>query len=141
VLDKGALGTKLWDHLAKRKLPRYQWTFLEGRTRLRFLSWSHGITLTNGLCFMGLVMLWLRGHGIEGEVAWQTDWGEEFGGTNLQKLQRTPGEALRASGGEAGADPVGEKGARAAGWNAPTARTTRSSTCRFWARCTQKRGC
>ena len=73
--DKGALGTKLWDHLAKRKLPRYPWTFLEGRTRLRSLAWSHEITLTNGLCFLGLVMRCLRGRGIEEEVAWQTDWG------------------------------------------------------------------
>ncbi len=88
MLDKGALGTKLWDHRAKRKLSRYPWTFLEGRTRLRFLAWSHEITLTNGLCFMALVMLWLRGHGIEGEVAWPTDWGEEFGGSNPQKLHR-----------------------------------------------------
>lgn len=39
VLDQGAPGTKLWNHLAKRKLPRYPWTFLEERTRLR----EHGI--------------------------------------------------------------------------------------------------
>ncbi|HNR23968.1 MAG TPA: hypothetical protein PKG50_00855 [Candidatus Bipolaricaulis anaerobius] len=49
VLDKGELGTKLWDHLTKRKLPRYQWTFLEGRARVRFLAWGHEISLTNGL--------------------------------------------------------------------------------------------
>lgn len=86
VLDKETLGTELWDWLRKRKLPRYQWTFLEGRTRLRFLAWSYRPTLTNGLCFMSLVMLWLRSYGIEGEVAWQTDWGEEFGGSNPTKL-------------------------------------------------------
>ena len=98
VLDKGALGTKLWDHLAKRKVPRRQRTFLEGRTRLRFLSWGHEITLTNGLCFMGLAMLWLRGRGIEGEVAWQTDWGEEFGGSNLE-LTRFRGQVSACTGG------------------------------------------
>jgi len=109
VLDKGALGTKLWDHLAKRKLPRYQWTFLEGRTRLRFLSWSHEITLTNGLCFMGLVMLWLRGHGIEGEVAWQTDWGEEFGGSNPQKLHRLQEKHYAPLGARLARIPLGRK--------------------------------
>jgi transposase len=109
VLDKGALGTKLWDHLAKRKLPRYQWTFLEGRTRLRFLSWSHEITLTNGLCFMALVMLWLRGHGIEGEVAWQTDWGEEFGGSNPQKLHRLQERHYAPLGARLARIPLGRK--------------------------------
>lgn len=109
MLDKGALGTKLWDHLAKRKLPRYQWTFLEGRTRLRFLSWSHEITLTNWLCFMGLVMLWLRGHGIEGEVAWQTDWGEEFGGSNPQKLHRLQEKHYAPLGARLARIPLGRK--------------------------------
>ena len=33
-------------------------------------------------------MLWLRAFGIEGEVALQTDWGEEFGGSNPKKLER-----------------------------------------------------
>jgi len=77
MLDKGALGSKLWDHMRKRRLPRYQWTFCEGKTRLRFLAYSRELSLANGLCFMGLVMLWLRSYGIEGEVAWQTDWGED----------------------------------------------------------------
>jgi len=109
VLDRGALGTKLWDHLAKRKLARYQWTFLEGRTRLRFLSWSHEITLTNGLCFMGLVMLGLRGHGIEGEGAWQTDWGEEFGGSNPQKLPRLQERHSALLGAKLARIPLGRK--------------------------------
>ena len=51
ILDKGTLGTKLWDHIRKKGLPLYQWTFLEGRTRLRFLAWSHELSLTNGMCF------------------------------------------------------------------------------------------
>lgn len=44
VLDKGTPGTKLWDHPAKRRLPRYQWTLLEGRTRL-FLRGAMSTTL------------------------------------------------------------------------------------------------
>ncbi|MCL0078817.1 hypothetical protein M1O56_04030 [Dehalococcoidia bacterium] len=31
---------------------------------------------------MFLVMLWLRKYEIDSEVVWQTDWGEEFGGSN-----------------------------------------------------------
>ena len=68
ILDKGTLGTKLWDHLRKHRLLRYQWTFLEGRTRFRFLAYSHRLSVVNGLCFVVLVMSWLRAWGIDVEV-------------------------------------------------------------------------
>ena len=32
IRDKRALGTALCDHLAKRGLPRYQWTAIDGLT-------------------------------------------------------------------------------------------------------------
>ena len=51
------------------------------------------------MCFLTLAMLWLRAFGIEGEVALQTDWGEEFGGSNpkkLERLQKRYFEPLRA---------------------------------------------
>jgi len=86
ILDKGTLGTKLWTHMVKKKLPRYQWTFCEGKTRLRFLAFSKELSLANGLCFTFLVMHWLKRYGISSEVIWQTDWGEEFGGSNPEKL-------------------------------------------------------
>ena len=79
VLDKGALGTTLWDHMRKRRLPRYQWTACDGRTRLRFLAYSHTKTRTNGLAFLILTLLWLRAFEISTTVTFQTDWGEEFG--------------------------------------------------------------
>ena len=82
ILDKGTLGTRLWDHLRKHRLPRYQWTFLEARSRFKFLAYSHGLSVVNGLCFVALVMSWLRAWGIETEVDWQEDWGPEFGGEN-----------------------------------------------------------
>jgi transposase len=110
VLDKGTLGTELWDWMRKRKLPRYQWTFLEGRTRLRFLAWSYQPTLTNGLCFMCLVMLWLRSYGIEVEVVWQTDWGEEFGGSNPEKLARLQERWYEPVGARLAKIPPGKKG-------------------------------
>ena len=55
ILDKGTLGTRLWDHLRKHRLPRYQWTFLEAKTRFRFLAYSHKLSVVNGLCFVALV--------------------------------------------------------------------------------------
>ena len=109
MLDKGTLGTKLWDHIRKHRLPRYQWTFLEGRTRLRFLAWSHQPTLTNGLCFMAGVMLWLRAYGIRRRVIWQTDWGEEFGGSNPDKLQKLQETYYKPLGAQLARIPKGRK--------------------------------
>lgn len=110
ILDKGTLGSKLWDHLRKRRLPRYQWTFCEGKSRLRFLAYSRELTLTNGLCFMALVMLWLRKHGIEGELAWQTDWGEEFGGNSPAKLALLQEQCFQPLGACLARIPLGRKG-------------------------------
>ena len=31
-------------------------------------------------------MLWLRRYGLDSELVWQTDWGEEFGGSNPEEL-------------------------------------------------------
>ena len=39
VLDKDTLGTKLWDHIRKHGLPRYQWTFLAGEA----CGFLHGV--------------------------------------------------------------------------------------------------
>ena len=87
ILDKKTLGTKRWNHICKNGLPRYQWTFCEGISRFRFLAYSRELTLTNGLAFMVLVTLWLRRWGIKEEICWQTDWGEEWGGSNPEKLR------------------------------------------------------
>lgn len=110
ILDKGTLGTQLWDHLRKRRLPRYQWTWCEGKTRLRFLAYSRELSLANGLCFMALIMLWLRQHGIDGEVAWQTDWGDEFGGSNPAKLARLQERCFAPLGARLARIPLGRKG-------------------------------
>jgi transposase-like protein len=49
IYDKGTLGTALWDPLRKHRLPRYQWTFLETRTRLRLLAYSREISTLHGM--------------------------------------------------------------------------------------------
>ena len=86
VLDKGALGTARWDHIRKRRLPRYQWTACDSRTRLRFLAYSHSKSRTNGMAFLILTLMWLRAFDITTTVTLQTDWGEEFGGTNMERI-------------------------------------------------------
>jgi len=91
ILDRHTLGSRRWTHIIRQGLPRYQWTCLEARTRLRFLAYSRELSVTNGIAFMVLVMLHLRAQGIRGRVVWQTDWGVEFGGSDparISELQR-----------------------------------------------------
>ncbi|MEM3658250.1 MAG: helix-turn-helix domain-containing protein [Candidatus Hadarchaeum sp.] len=109
ILDKATLGTALWDHLRKTGLPRYQWTFLEGRTRLRFLAWSREVTQTHALCFVGLALLWLRAHGIGEEVVVQTDWGAEFGGYNPRKIAALQQRYFASLGARLARIPLGKK--------------------------------
>ncbi|MCL0094358.1 hypothetical protein M1N58_00450, partial [Dehalococcoidales bacterium] len=55
-------------------------------------------------------MLWLRRHGIDSEVVWQTDWGEEFGGSNPEKLALLEERYYRPLGARLARIPKGRKG-------------------------------
>jgi transposase len=110
IRDEATLGPRLVHHLQQAKLPRYQWTFLEGRTRLRFLAFSHALTRTNALCFAHLVLFWLRGFGITQKLQWQTDWGSEWGGESLQVIVRLNERFFRPLGAELVRFPLGRKG-------------------------------
>jgi transposase len=110
ILDKGALGTKRTTHLRRQGLPRYQWTACESRTRLRFLAYSHRLNRTNGLSFMMLVLMWLRAFGCEISVTFQTDWGQEFGGDNPERVRQLSDQFLSPLDGQLARYPKGRKG-------------------------------
>jgi transposase len=110
IRDEATLGPRLVHHLQQAKLPRYQWTFLEGRTRLRFLAFSRQNTLTNALCFAGLVLCWLRGFGIKQKLQWQTDWGSEWGGESLAQIARLNRKVFEPLGAKLVRFPLGRKG-------------------------------
>jgi putative transposase len=109
IYDKGTLGTERWDHLRKHRLPRYQWTFLESRTRLRLLAFSREISTLHGMAFLSLAVSWLRLCGVPTEMTIQTDWGEEWGGSNPDKIARLEAEFLRPLGARLGRIPLGRK--------------------------------
>ena len=110
IRDKRALGTERTTHLHRQGLPRYQWTACDGRTRLRFLAYSHRLNRTNGIAFMLLVLMWLRAHNLHTNVTFQTDWGQEFGGDNLSQITRLSTRYLEPLGGDLRRYPLGRKG-------------------------------
>ena len=110
IYDKGTLGTEICTHLVKRHLPRYQWTFLEGKSRLRFLAFSNNLYQVTGLAFLILVMKWIRSFGIKEEIYWQEDWGQEFGGDNPKKLKELDERYYRVVGARLARAPKGRKG-------------------------------
>lgn len=110
VRDKGSLGSALVAHLDRQHLPRYQWTACDGVTRLRFLAYSHHLNSTNGLAFLLLVTLWLRAHGIETPLTFQTDWGQEFGGDNPRRVAQLSTRFLAPLGAQLARYPLGRKG-------------------------------
>lgn len=109
-MDKATLGAERWDHIRKRRLPRYQWTWCEAKTRLRFLAYSYELNLTNGLAFLILTTLWIRRFGISNEVVLQTDWGQEFGEDNPEKINLLEEKYLLPLGAQLKRIPLGRKG-------------------------------
>ncbi len=110
IRDEAILGPGRVHHLTQAKLPRSQWTFLEGRTRLRFLAFSHQNNSINALCFAGLVLFWLRAHGIKQKLQGQTDWGSKWGGESLQRIERLNRRFFQPLGAELVRFPLGRKG-------------------------------
>jgi len=110
IHDKDSLDTERTTHLRRAHLPRYQWTACDGRTRLRLLAYSHRLNRTNGIAFLIWVLLCIQAHGVEGPIAFQTDWGEEFGGDNPDRIEEINRRFLRPLGGELKRYPKGRKG-------------------------------
>lgn len=112
VRDKGTLGTERVTHLDRAGLPRFQWTFLEAQSRLRFVAYSRRLTRDCGVAFLWLCLQWLRRWEAapDGTVQIQTDWGEEFGGDNPARIDQLNRKYFRPLGAELCRYPLGRKG-------------------------------
>ena len=86
ILDKKSLGTLLYTHFRRHRSPRYQLTLCDARSRLRLLLFAQRLNRTNAFAGLLIALLWLRAHQVEGEIVFQTDWGQEFGGDNPQRV-------------------------------------------------------
>ncbi len=77
VDDYGALGDLVF-LLRRHDLPPYQWTYVDAKTKTRFLAYSYSINSTFGCLFLGMILLWLRSKGITTDLHLQGDNGSEW---------------------------------------------------------------
>ncbi len=88
LLDKSALPKDVYDHIKEHGLPRYEWHLMEVATRTRFTVYSHELSATYGFMFIIFVLLWLRAHGVRGEIRIRLDNGLEFCSGSQKKLDQ-----------------------------------------------------
>jgi hypothetical protein len=87
VYDSTTLSEQTLRWAKRLSIPRYQWTAIDVKTRLRFISYSYEKTFTKGPLFMMTLIYFLRSFGVEYKITLQTDNGEEFGGKSVNKLE------------------------------------------------------
>ena len=87
ILDKRALPAAVYEHIQKQNLPKYEWNMVDVGTRTRFTAYSHRLSSVYGFSFVVMVLLWLRGHNVRGEINIRVDNGVEFCGGSEQKLE------------------------------------------------------
>jgi len=111
VRDKKTLGTRRTTHLGRCGLYRYQWTFIESKSRMRLLAYSRSNNVTNGIAFLVLCTDWIRSWSlpVPDKIQLQSDWGGEFGGDNPDKVERINRRYLRKRGAELCRYPKGRK--------------------------------
>ena len=79
ILDKKALPKIIYDKFKNNnQLPKYQWTIVDAKTKIRFLAWSHSLSSFFGFSFLNLAISWIRSHGVQTKINIQMDMGGEF---------------------------------------------------------------
>ena len=87
IPDQKTLPSDIYKLIFDLGLPRYQFTVKDVKSRMRFACYAYEKSFINGYNFILLVVAWLRLFGIYHRVYFQSDWGEEFGGKSMKKLQ------------------------------------------------------
>lgn len=89
IADKHALPADIYEKFKNNKrLPKYQWTVIDAKTRTRFLAWSHEKCSFFGFKFLEYTVCWLRSHGIETKINVQMDMGGEFYSGSKRKQKK-----------------------------------------------------
>jgi len=88
IADARTLPEKAYAAMFKYKLPKYQFTAIDIRTRMRILCFSDELSFANGFSFMLYVGFLTRALGIRHRIFFQTDNGSEFGGPEKSRKRK-----------------------------------------------------
>lgn len=86
IVDQKALSMEQISHIYAHNLPIYQWGALDVSSRFKLIAYSKERTWTNGLTWFLWTTSWLRSHGVEADIVYTVDHGQEFGGDCWWKL-------------------------------------------------------
>ena len=75
ILDKRTLPRQVYAYLKSSGLPIYQWTAIDVRTRIRFISFSYKKDWFCGRALLQYVIWWIRAFGFDGPINIQSDGG------------------------------------------------------------------
>jgi len=91
IADQHALPKDIYDIYISQDipLPKYQWTIICVKTKVRFLAWSYTRSSMMGLTFFTMVISWLRMHGVTWHINALCDGGSEFFSASQRKLDAT----------------------------------------------------
>jgi len=89
ILDKRTLPKDVYEYLLKSDfIPKYQWTAIEPKTRIRLLSWSFNKDWSCGQVFLKMVVWWLRLFGFRKKIILWSDGGTEFQASMRKAFER-----------------------------------------------------
>jgi hypothetical protein len=80
ILDKHALPEEIYQLLAGREIPKYEWNIIDAKSRFRFIAYSYDISAEFGLYFLLFVVQYIRSvlHNLEQTMIIGFDNGSEF---------------------------------------------------------------
>ena len=88
IADKHSLPQEIyWKFKNDKTLPKYQWTIIDAKTKIKFLAWSYSLNSFLGFKFLEFAIVWLRAHGIQAQINIQLDGGAEFCSGSKRKLK------------------------------------------------------
>jgi len=68
IRDSKTLPKEVYRHLIREKLPRYQFTAIDVKTRIKLLAYAYNLNRTNGIAFIKLIINWLRANGLKEHI-------------------------------------------------------------------------
>ncbi len=89
VADKHSLPAEIYRKFKfNDRLPNFQWTVVDAKSKTRFLAWSYSLDSFFGLKFLEFVICWIRAHNIRGNIYVQIDGGPEMCSGSKRKLDK-----------------------------------------------------